>query len=302
MNVFYLNNDKVKAIDAKISGKKIKVNKFCSADFANEFLDEPTQEKIDTLLTESLLGLIRGNELKSGPLYFVLDNPKIPFREMLMPDSPANRLIPIIKSEIFTDKKMVATNIVDYVEIEKDVDDKHQSRLMITYVDTGVIENLKKTCKDIGYQLKSVNIEQNCMAKLIWFMHEDLPENFVLVDYHTLYTTTYLFSKSKHMFSMTKSIFSTPNESYTNEMAFFVNDLSTQISEAISFFASKYDDAVFDTVYITGETQKLENCLPSIASMVKMNLGFLPKPWGVTGMTQHEFNEYSGLIGGLIVR
>ncbi len=302
MNTFYLNNDKLKAVVGSMSGKKIKVAKFCSADFPNEFLDEPTQDKIDTLLTEAMLSLIRNEEIKSGPMAFVADNPKIPFREMIMPNTAPSKLLPIIKQELFTDKKMISTNAVDYVEIEKDINDEHQNRLMVSYMDVGIIDNLKKVSKDIGFPLKSLNIVQNCISKLMWYMRDELPENFVLVDYHTLYTTIYLFCETKHMFSMTKAIFSTPNENFTNEMAYFVNDISSQISEAVSFFNTKYYTFAFDTIFVTGYTEKLESCIASIASYLKMNVQFLPKPWGVTGMGEHEFNEYSSLIGSLVVR
>ncbi|HIU83412.1 MAG TPA: hypothetical protein IAC70_05610 [Candidatus Faecicola pullistercoris] len=297
---FYLNSEKLKAMSANAGKKKIKVTKIYDLDFPNEFLNDPDQDKLDVKLTEAMLNIIRAGDIKSKTASFVVDHSKIPFREMLLPAGTPAKLSPIIKGELFTDKKMAEANTVDYIEVERNVNQDKQSRVLVTYMDNTIIDNLKKCCKDVGMGLKSINIQQNCLTKLVNFMKEELPENFMLVDYRVTYTTTYLFSKGEHIFSMTKSIFSVPSESFANETAFFINDISLQLSDAMSFFLSKYDNARFDTIFVTGSTFLFEPCLPQISSMLNRTVKLLPKPEKIEGVGIHEFNDYSSLIGSLV--
>ena len=85
MIYYYLNNDKLKAMFATTSGKRVAVKEFFDMDFPSEFLNDPSATNIDLQLTEAMLDMIRKNEIKAKSAKFVLENSKIPFREMILP-------------------------------------------------------------------------------------------------------------------------------------------------------------------------------------------------------------------------
>lgn len=173
MIYYYLNNDKLKAMFATAGGKRITVKEFYDMDFPSEFLNDPSATNIDLQLTEAMLDMIRKNDIKSKAAKFVLENNKIPFREMILPYAKPSILYPIISAELFTDKKLAESHTVDFVEIDRNIEDPDEemqeaalnspeeteeeqeeksekkkkakkARLMITYIDNLVIENLKK--------------------------------------------------------------------------------------------------------------------------------------------------------------
>ncbi len=327
MIYYYLNNDKLKAMFATTSGKRVAVKEFFDMDFPSEFLNDPSATNIDLQLTEAMLDMIRKNEIKAKSAKFVLENSKIPFREMILPYAKPSILYPIISSELFTDKKLADNHTVDYVEIDRNIDDPEEvaaalnapaegeedvsdgeekkkkakkARLMVTYIDNLVIENLKKCCREVGMKLTAVDISQNALSKLVSFMKDDLPQYFVLVDYRITTITSYLFADNKHVFSLTKPIYSMPNENYANEMAFFINDFSSIVSEAIQFFRSKYTDYKFDDVYITGDLDKFQSVENDLYGFMGLNVKMLPLPDSVTGMEQLDFNSFAPLIGTML--
>ena len=327
MIYYYLNNDKLKAMFATANGKRVAVKEFFDMDFPSEFLNDPSATNIDLQLTEAMLDMIRKNEIKAKSAKFVLENSKIPFREMILPYAKPSILYPIISSELFTDKKLADNHTVDYVEIDRNIDDPEEvaaalnapaegeedvsdgeekkkkakkARLMVTYIDNLVIENLKKCCREVGMKLTAVDISQNALSKLVSFMKDDLPQYFVLVDYRITTITSYLFADYKHVFSLTKPIYSMPNENYANEMAFFINDFSSIVSEAIQFFRSKYTDYKFDDVYITGDLDKFQSVENDLYGFMGLNVKMLPLPDSVTGMEQLDFNSFAPLIGTML--
>ena len=327
MIYYYLNNDKLKAMFATTSGKRVAVKEFFDMDFPSEFLNDPSATNIDLQLTEAMLDMIRKNEIKAKSAKFVLENSKIPFREMILPYAKPSILYPIISSELFTDKKLADNHTVDYVEIDRNIDDPEEvaaalnapaegeedvsdgeekkkkakkARLMVTYIDNLVIENLKKCCREVGMKLTAVDISQNALSKLVSFMKDDLPQYFVLVDYRITTITSYLFADYKHVFSLTKPIYSMPNENYANEMAFFINDFSSIVSEAIQFFRSKYTDYKFDDVFITGDLDRFQSVENDLYGFMGLNVKMLPVPDSVTGMEQLEFNSFAPLIGTML--
>lgn len=327
MIYYYLNNDKLKAMFATTSGKRVAVKEFFDMDFPSEFLNDPSATNIDLQLTEAMLDMIRKNEIKAKSAKFVLENSKIPFREMILPYAKPSILYPIISSELFTDKKLADNHTVDYVEIDRNIDDPEEvaaalnapaegeedvsdgeekkkkakkARLMVTYIDNLVIENLRKCCREVGMKLTAVDISQNALSKLVSFMKDDLPQYFVLVDYRITTITSYLFADYKHVFSLTKPIYSMPNENYANEMAFFINDFSSIVSEAIQFFRSKYTDYKFDDVYITGDLDRFQSVENDLYGFMGLNVKMLPVPDSVTGMEQLEFNSFAPLIGTML--
>ena len=327
MIYYYLNNDKLKAMFATASGKRVAVKEFFDMDFPSEFLNDPSATNIDLQLTEAMLDMIRKNEIKAKSAKFVLENSKIPFREMILPYAKPSILYTIISSELFTDKKLADNHTVDYVEIDRNIDDPEEvaaalnapaegeedvsdgeekkkkakkARLMVTYIDNLVIENLRKCCREVGMKLTAVDISQNALSKLVSFMKDDLPQYFVLVDYRITTITSYLFADYKHVFSLTKPIYSMPNENYANEMAFFINDFSSIVSEAIQFFRSKYTDYKFDDVYITGDLDKFQSVENDLYGFMGLNVKMLPLPDSVTGMEQLDFNSFAPLIGTML--
>ena len=175
-----------------------------------------------------------------------------------------------------------------------------KARLMITYIDNLVIENLKKCCREVGMKLMAIDISQSALSKLVDFMKEDLPQYFVLVDYRMTTITSYLFADYKHVFSLSKPIYSMPNENYANEMAFFINDFSGIVSEAIQFFRSKYTDYKFDDVFITGDLDRFQSVESDLYGFMGLNVKMLPVPESVSGVEQLDFNALSPLIGTML--
>lgn len=123
MIYYYLNNDKLKAMFATAGGKRITVKEFYDMDFPSEFLNDPSATNIDLQLTEAMLDMIRKNDIKSKAAKFVLENNKIPFREMILPYAKPSILYPIISAELFTDKKLAESHTVDFVEIDRNIED-----------------------------------------------------------------------------------------------------------------------------------------------------------------------------------
>lgn len=329
MIYYYLNNDKLKAMFATAGGKRITVKEFYDMDFPSEFLNDPSATNIDLQLTEAMLDMIRKNDIKSKAAKFVLENNKIPFREMILPYAKPSILYPIISAELFTDKKLAESHTVDFVEIDRNIEDSDEemqeaalnspeegeeeqeeksekkkkakkARLMITYIDNLVIENLKKCCREVGMKLTAIDISQSALSKLVDFMKEDLPQYFVLVDYRMTTITSYLFADYKHVFSLSKPIYSMPNENYANEMAFFINDFSGIVSEAIQFFRSKYTDYKFDDVFITGDLDRFQSVESDLYGFMGLNVKMLPVPESVSGVEQLDFNALSPLIGTML--
>ena len=280
MIYYYLNNDKLKAMFATAGGKRITVKEFYDMDFPSEFLNDPSATNIDLQLTEAMLDMIRKNDIKSKAAKFVLENNKIPFREMILPYAKPSILYPIISAELFTDKKLAESHTVDFVEIDRNIEDPDEemqeaalnspeegeeeqeeksekkkkakkARLMITYIDNLVIENLKKCCREVGMKLTAI-------------------------------------------------IYSMPNENYANEMAFFINDFSGIVSEAIQFFRSKYTDYKFDDVFITGDLDRFQSVESDLYGFMGLNVKMLPVPESVSGVEQLDFNALAPLIGTML--
>ena len=249
MIYYYLNNDKLKAMFATAGGKRITVKEFYDMDFPSEFLNDPSATNIDLQLTEAMLDMIRKNDIKSKAAKFVLENNKIPFREMILPYAKPSILYPIISAELFTDKKLAESHTVDFVEIDRNIEDPDEemqeaalnspeegeeeqeeksekkkkakkARLMITYIDNLVIENLKKCCREVGMKLTAIDISQSALSKLVDFMKEDLPQYFVLVDYRMTTITSYLFADYKHVFSLSTPIYSMPTKTMRTKWRF----------------------------------------------------------------------------------
>ena len=290
MIYYYLNNDKLKAMFATAGGKRITVKEFYDMDFPSEFLNDPSATNIDLQLTEAMLDMIRKNDIKSKAAKFVLENNKIPFREMILPYAKPSILYPIISAELFTDKKLAESHTVDFVEIDRNIEDPDEemqeaalnspeegeeeqeeksekkkkakkARLMITYIDNLVIENLKKCCREVGMKLTAIDISQSALSKPIYSM---------------------------------------PNENYANEMAFFINDFSGIVSEAIQFFRSKYTDYKFDDVFITGDLDRFQSVESDLYGFMGLNVKMLPVPESVSGVEQLDFNALSPLIGTML--
>lgn len=248
---------------------------------------------------------------------------------MILPYAKPSILYPIISAELFTDKKLAESHTVDFVEIDRNIEDPDEemqeaalnspeegeeeqeeknekkkkakkARLMITYIDNLVIENLKKCCREVGMKLTAIDISQSALSKLVDFMKEDLPQYFVLVDYRMTSITSYLFADYKHVFSLSKPIYSMPNENYANEMAFFINDFSGIVSEAIQFFRSKYTDYKFDDVFITGDLDRFQSVESDLYGFMGLNVKMLPVPESVSGVEQLDFNALAPLIGTML--
>lgn len=328
MIYFYLNNERLKAMFAANAGKKLIIKSFYDMEFSSEFLNDPGSANIDLQLTEAMLDMIRKNNIKSSKIRFVLENTRIPYRELTLPYAKPSVLLPIISSEIFTDKKLAEAHTVDYVVVERtnevveeeeeegvapapvpegeeDADNKKKktvkmAKLMITYIENQIIANLKKCCKDVGMKLKGIDISQNGLSKLMWFMRNSMPENFVLIDYRLTSVTSYLFADHKHVFSLTKPIYSMPSENYASEMAFFINDFSGILSEAVQFFRSKYEDCVFDDLFITGDTYKFPEAENELQGFMDLNIRILPVPDNVIGAEIHDFNGLAPLVGTML--
>ncbi len=205
MYVVYIGSDKIRIVEASTSFGKVFVKSLFSQITPNDYLDNPTDKAFAELSNVIADGLTQING-KGKTVRVVLENGTIPFTEKTIPSLSQDKTIKMVINDIFSDEKLIAQNVVDYIEIERFIqeekieksdklvtflgkapkkkeemnekteepDDKNvkvkkvrMSNIFFTYVAKDIIKHLEKFFKDLGYKLMSIDIYQNAMRKLI---------------------------------------------------------------------------------------------------------------------------------------
>lgn len=298
MICLYLGNDKIKIIDCAKSKGKISVRNFYAITSPNDYLDNPdskTFKELSQVIKDGLQEL----QPKGKRIRVVLDSNTIPYREMVLPSLKPQKLITLIKNEIFTDEKLAESNAVDFVEADKKVDEEKRSKFFITYVATQIIDDLQALCKEMGLRLLSIDVAQNAISKLI-AKEKNLDEQFMLVNYKETSVTVFLFVYGKHIYSVTKPIISSPNPKFQNEKVYFINEMSGIILDTANFFRERYEGIKFNKVYVTGDVDKFALCLNPIEAKVGMSIKNLSGVDIVDDLTNEEFNQFADTIGAFL--
>lgn len=118
MYVVYLGSDKIRIVEASVSFGKVFVKSLYSQITPNDYLDNPTEKSFTEISNVIADGLIQING-KGKNVRVVLENGTIPFTEKSIPSMSQDRTIKMIINDIFSDEKLIAQNVVDYVEIER---------------------------------------------------------------------------------------------------------------------------------------------------------------------------------------
>lgn len=294
----YIGNDKIKILETNVSKRKVVVKNFFAITSPNDYIDNPDNKSFKEL-SQVIKDGIQEMQPKGKKIRVILDSNTIPYREMVLPPMPPMKMLTLIKNEIFTDEKLASTNTVDYVEADKKVDEQKRSKFFVTYVANAVLQDIENLIeKDMGFKLLSIDVAQNSVSKLISRM-KNLKDQFVLIDYKDTSVTVYLFAYGKHVCSVSKPVISEPNPQFQNERVYFINEMSGIILDTAAFFKERYEGVDFDTVYVTGDVDKLDVCRDFIANKVDYKIEDLPLATFVEDMDEAEFNQFSNTLGGV---
>lgn len=118
MYVIYIGSDKIRIVEAKTSFGKIKISSLYSAIAPNDYLDNPNDKSFNDLSNVIAQGLLELGG-KDKRVRVVLENGTIPFTQKEIKTLPDNKVINLIRNEIFSDEKLSETNVVDFVEVER---------------------------------------------------------------------------------------------------------------------------------------------------------------------------------------
>ena len=118
MYVIYIGSDKIRIVQGNNSFGKIKIEGLYSALTPNDYLDNPNDKSFNDLSNVIAQGLLELSG-KDKRIRIVLENGTIPFTEKTIKTLPDVKIINLIRNEIFSDEKLAATNVVDFVEVER---------------------------------------------------------------------------------------------------------------------------------------------------------------------------------------
>ena len=292
MYILHLSGDTVKILEGAFTRRKLVINSLYSVAMPSDYLDAPDEkgyEKLEAVVTNGLRDL--GEEFKNKKIRIVLDNINIPFREMLVPALPRKRTVALIKNEIFSDEKLADGNTVDYIEIERKVDEHKQTRIMVTYVDNIILADMQKLCKNLMFKLLSVDVGQNCTAKLLRYTAAALPASYVFAELRESVVMISLVIAGAFKYSMSKSIVSLESMRFKSERTYFVNDITNTLRGAVEVFRKQYPDFVCTDVVVAASPEKYE---------LSVNVRQVTVPANVDSISDEDYNEFFCTIGGLI--
>ena len=301
MYILHLSGDTVKILEGAFTRRKLVINSLYSVAMPSDYLDAPDEkgyEKLEAVVTNGLRDL--GEEFKNKKIRIVLDNINIPFREMLVPALPRKRTVALIKNEIFSDEKLADGNTVDYIEIERKVDEHKQTRIMVTYVDNIILADMQKLCKNLMFKLLSVDVGQNCTAKLLRYTAAALPASYVFAELRESVVMISLVIDGAFKYSMSKSIVSLESMRFKSERTYFVNDITNTLRGAVEVFRKQYPDFECTNVIVAGTNEKLELMRKSVSEKLGATVSAVTVPDNVDSISDDDYNEFFCTIGGLI--
>ena len=297
-----IGDDKIKIVDGKASGGKIVVNKCFEIETKVGAMESGNIKDL-MAFTQVLQECINTGGLKASNLTYVLDNPRVIFREMNVPAVSADKVKLIIANEIFSDTKM-ANNTLDYI-VEgsfKNEEGKKRSRITVTYVSNEAIDSLHTAAMELGMRPTVLDVAPNAMSKLIEKFYKAnknvLEKTFVLLDYKDSFISLYVFDGGQRKFSKSSTLY-VGNGKDNN---YLLGEMTSNINSVIRFYESRSGVNV-SAIYITGNVEALDDeLLQGLAESLNMMISHLPIPSFVKGVDIYDFNKYSGAIGAFLRR
>ena len=297
-----ISDDKIKIVDGKSNGGKVIINKCYEIDTKVGSMESGNIKDL-MAFSQVLQECITSGGIKNTNLTYVLDNPRVIFREMNVPDVSEDKVKLIVANEIFSDSKM-ANNTLDYtVEgVFKNEEGKKRARITVTYVSNDAIDSLHIAATELGMRPTVLDIAPNSMSKLIERFCKTnknvLEDTFVLLDYKGSFISLYVFDGGVRKFSKSSTM-------YVGEGAdsrAILSELTSNVKSVINFYESRAGVNV-TAIYVTGNVDSLDDeVLQGLAESMNMMISHLPIPSFVKGVDILDFNKYSGAIGAFLRR
>ena len=301
MYILHISGDTVKILEGAYTRRKFIINSLYSVAMPSDYLDAPDDkgyEKLEAVVTNGLHDL--GEEFKNKKIRVVLDNINIPFKEMIVPTLNRKKTIALIKNEIFSDEKLANGNTVDYIELEKKVDGEKQTRIMVTYVDNVILADIQKLCKNLMFRLVSVDVGQNCTAKMLRHTAASFPDSFVFAELRDSVVVVSLVIDGQFKYCISKSVVSLDTMRFKSERTYFVNDITNTLRGAVEVFKKQYPDFECTNVIVAGTNEKLELMRKSVSEKLGATVSAVTVPDNVDSISDDDYNEFFCTIGGLI--
>ena len=297
-----ISDDKIKIVDAKAGGGKVVVNK-CYEIESKAGAMESGNIKDLMAFSQAIQDCLNSENIKRANLIYVLDNPRVIFREMAVPDVGQEKVKLIVANEMFSDSKM-ANNTIDYI-VEgsfKNEEGKKRSRITVTYVSNDVIDSLHTAATELGLRPTTLDVAPNSISKLVERFcktnRRELEDTFVLLDYKDSFISLYVFDEGQRKFSKNSTLY----VGGKMDDKYLLGELTNNINSVIRFYESRSGVNV-TAIYITGNVEALsDNLLQGLAESLNMMISHLPIPSFVKGVDIFEFNKFSGAIGAFLRR
>ena len=297
-----ISDDRIKIVDGKFSGGRIIVNKCYEIDTKVGAMDSGNIKDL-MAFSQVLQECITSGGIKNTNLTYVLDNPRVIFREMNVPNVSQDKVKMIIANEIFSDSKM-ANNTLDYTidGTFKNEEGKKRARITVTYVSNDAIDSLHTAATELGMRPTVLDVAPNSMSKLIEKFYRAnkgvLEETFVLLDYKDSFISLYVFDGGIRKFSKSSTMYVGEGA----ESRAILSELTNNVNSVIRFYESRAGVNV-TAIYVTGNVESLDDdVLQGLAESLNMMISHLPIPSFVKGVDVIDFNKYSGAIGAFLRR
>lgn len=302
----YISDEKIKLIEGDARGNKITVQRFYDINTKAGSL-ESGAIKDTVVFTQALQDCMQATNMKPAKACYVLDNSRIVFREMIVPDVPEQKLKKVIQSELFADSKG-QNSTIDYIVIDKFKDDKKISKLrvMVTYINNEIIDNLSVSAVELGLTPISLDIGPNAMSKLISLYNSNandrklLTKTFVLLDYKDTFISVYIFDNFVQQFTKSSVLYVTDPDNL--DLSYLASELSTQLNSTIRYYQSRNPEKSIEAVFVTGNALVLDQIMQTLADSVNLMISHLPLPSFVKGLELLDYNAFTCALGTFVRR
>lgn len=297
-----IGDDKIKIVDGKMSGGKVIVNKCYDIETKVGAMESGNIKDL-MAFSQVLQDCINSGGIKGTNLNYVLDNPRVIFREMTVPSVSRDKVKLIVANEIFSDTKM-ANNTLDYI-VEgtfKNEEGKKRARITVTYVSNDAIDSLHTAATELGMRPTVLDVAPNSISKLVERICKSSKEmrdqTFVLLDYKDSFISLYVFDNGLRKFSKNSTLY----VGATKDNNYLLGELTSNVNSVIRFYESRSGKNV-SAIYITGNIEALDDeLLQGLAESLNLMISHLPIPSFVKGVDIFDFNKYSGAIGAFLRR
>lgn len=302
----YISDEKIKLIEGDARGNKISVQRFYDINTKAGSL-ESGAIKDTVVFTQALQDCMQATNMKPAKACYVLDNSRIVFREMIVPDVPEQKLKKVIQSELFADSKG-QNSTIDYIVIDKFKDNKKISKLrvMVTYINNEIIDNLSVSAVELGLTPISLDIGPNAMSKLISLYNSNandrklLTKTFVLLDYKDTFISVYIFDDFVQQFTKSSVLYVTDPDNL--DLSYLASELSTQLNSTIRYYQSRNPEKSIEAVFVTGNALVLDQIMQTLADSVNLMISHLPLPSFVKGLELLDYNAFTCALGTFVRR